>query len=156
MTPSARASDFSPMGNAKVIATSLVAMAVAWALPLLVMALGQLITSGRTADVGVMGLWVGLFTLASWGLVVIPLLLLKGKTWRSLYDPRVSWLAWGCLALAVYIVAVVPILGFWSFFIAWYPSVMGVIAGLVFALLNGASWTRWRSLSSARKVPETP
>jgi hypothetical protein len=118
----------------KVVPASFIAMVAAWALPLAGMALGQLATSGRTSDVGVMAFWVGLFALVGWAAAVLPLML-RFKETRIFSDLRFSWLGWSLLAVVVYGLLVVPLFGKELLAIIWYPALMGCIAGFVFAVL---------------------
>jgi hypothetical protein len=118
----------------KIVPASFIAMVSAWALPIAGHAVGQLATSGRTSDVGVTAFWVGLLALIGWAAAVLPLML-RFKEKRIFSDLRFSWLGWSLLAVVIYALLVVPLLGRELLLIIWYPALMGCIAGIIFALL---------------------
>jgi hypothetical protein len=81
-----------------------------------------------------MAFWTGLFALIGWAILVRPILR-RGERWRVLRDARWTWLSWGVLASMTYSVIVPPLVGVEMFEILWYPALMGVVAGAVFARL---------------------
>ena len=118
----------------KAVPASLIAMIVGWAAPILGMAVGQLATSGRTADVVVTAFWVGIFALIGWAVAVLPIVIRFGRN-KLVSDIRWSWLGWSGIGVTIFTMLLTPIMGKDAFVIIWYPALMGCIAGLVFALL---------------------
>ena len=123
----------------KTVLATFVAMTVAWALPLIGMAVGQLVTSGRTSDVLSSAFWVGVFALIAWAAVVLPVVS-RFKEKKIFHDIRTSWLGWTLLAVATYSLIIPTIFGKEMFIIIWYPAIMGCIAGVTFALLVRKSY----------------
>lgn len=119
----------------KATSASFLAMVAGWAVPLVGLAVWQIAGRGTTSDIGVTGLYVGIFALFAWALVVLPLMLRHGEK-RIFSDLRCSWLGWGLLAVAIYSVLLPVLYGRAMFEIIWYPAVMGCIAGIVFAVLK--------------------
>jgi len=110
-------------------------MVAGWGLPLAGLAVGQLLTSGRTADIGAMALWTGVFALVSWVVVVLPVMLRFGQ--RGLFSAlRYSWLGWGVLGMVVFGMLAIPLMGWAALIIIWYPGIIGGISGVAFALLR--------------------
>jgi hypothetical protein len=120
------------------IAASLIAMVVAWALPLVGMVIGQLATSGRTADVVATAFWVGAFALVGWAVAVLPFAVRFTRT-KLFSDLRWSWLGWAILGTTTFAMLLIPIMGGDALQILWYPALMGCIAGITFSLLLRSS-----------------
>lgn len=109
-------------------------MTAAWAASVLALAVGQLVTSGRMADVGVTAIWIGLFALIGWAAAVVPIVGRFGST-ACVSGLRWSWLTWGRFGRVVSTILLTPVLGTDAFLILWYPAAMGAVAGLIFAFL---------------------
>jgi xanthine/uracil permease len=120
----------------KTVPASFLAMIAGWAAALIGLALWQLASSGRMSDIGAMGFWVGFFALIAWAIAVLPVMLRFGRK-KFFGDLKFSWLGWCLLAVAIYSALLPTIYGREMFRIIWYPAVMGVVAGVVFALLTG-------------------
>ena len=119
----------------KAAPASFLAMVVGWIVPIVGLVVGQLVTDGRTTDVGVSAFWTGLFALLGWAGAVRPLMLRHGEAawFREL---RYSWLGWSLLGMVVYTAIVVPLFGFSMLVIIWYHATMGALAGPAYALLR--------------------
>lgn len=85
---------------------------------------------GYVTDFAFMVAWPAVFVTAAWFLLVVPALRLPSIA-RLLADPRTSWFAWPALALGAYVLLVMT----WvdsAGSLAWFPALVGVVAGAVF------------------------
>jgi hypothetical protein len=119
----------------KTAPASFLAMIAGWAVPLAGLVMWQLASSGHTSDIGFMAFYVGFFALIAWAAGVLPLMLRFGKK-KIFGDLKFSWLGWCLLAVVIYSALLPTLYGREMFTIIWYPAVMGVVAGFVFALLT--------------------
>jgi hypothetical protein len=95
----------------------------------------QLASFGSLSDIDSFSVWVGLFALAGWTIIVLPLVARFGRA-RIFIDPRWSWMVWSALAVVAFFLLCGPMMGRDAFLIAWYPALMGCIAGPVFSMLS--------------------
>jgi hypothetical protein len=119
----------------KTAPASFLAMIAGWAVPLAGLAMWQLASSGHTRDLGFWAFYVGFFALITWAAGVLPLMLRFGRK-KIFGDLKFSWLGWCLLAVVIYSALLPTLYGRQMFFIIWYPAVMGVVAGFIFALLT--------------------
>jgi hypothetical protein len=91
---------------------------------------------GHVTDFAFMAAWPAIFLGTAWACIVLPVL---GQPWTMalLADPRTSWIAWPLLTLASYGLLVatwLPDAGA----LAWFPALVGFVAGLAFPWLRRA------------------
>lgn len=112
------------------------AMLSGWAVPLAGWGLHQSRSPlGNLHDFGVFAFWTGLFVAISWVAVVVPVMTRWG--WLPWFcDIRISWLPWSLLGAATYSVLVLLLTIPELLRLAWYPAIVGAVAGIVFALLE--------------------
>lgn len=85
---------------------------------------------GYITDFSFMLIWPALFTFIGWLAFILPLMAFR-RSREFLFSPRVAWAAWASVALVSYMLLVMT----WipdALFLAWFPAIVGVVAGLIF------------------------
>jgi len=114
---------------------SIISVVLSWGLFVAGLALYQLITIGRLADVGVTAIWSALAIAISWLGLIWPIVT-KRDGHLLVSDLRWSWLGWSLAGVTAFSVLFVPLFGVSVLPAIWAPALIGAVAGLLYSLLR--------------------